>query len=537
MSHRIDTSKNKYILYARKSSESDERQVASTPDQVRAMTRQTRNEPDVYKIKKTFEEQKSGFIPYRREKFDEMIRMLQDGEAQGIITWKMSRLSRNPEESGIIMGMLQRGEIKHIYTADRSYYPEDNVLMTAFELAVSNQSSLDTSKDTRRGLSEKVERGWCPHSVLPIGYEHVEYLHPGIDPEILPDPDRFDLFRQGVMHIIEGKMEPMEAYSWLAEQGLRTKKTKKRPERILPESTFYRLLGDRFYIGEFTHKGEVYEGKHKHMFTDDEFDRLQSMLGRKDRTRPKKHFFPFAGLMKCGECGCSIIADPTNKKRSDGSIKRYVHYHCTKKRGNCDQRTLNVDKLEEQFEELLDRIEIPESFHKWAIEQLRSEHTEEVEQRKLTKDRNRKLLDEVEQKLDRLLDLKLAGDVTDEEYRAKKPSLERDKKDLKKLVDNTHDRQDEWIDIMEKAMDFAQTARVRFAEGDPHTKKEIIFNLGSNFVLYDRIVSLDMDSPLKLVERVAPEVKKVNKRLELSKKTVEQSEVEVLYSQNLIMGG
>lgn len=60
-----------------------------------------------------------------------------------------------------------------------------------------------------------------------------------------------------------------------------------------------------------------------------------------------------------------------------------THYHCTKKRGNCDQKTINVDRLEEQFEALLERIEIPESFHRWAIEQLKSEHSEEVEQSRL----------------------------------------------------------------------------------------------------------------------------------------------------------
>lgn len=110
MSHQIDTSKNKYkyILYARKSTESDERQVDSAPDQVKAMRRAIEKESSHYEIVEVFEEQKLGFIPYRREKFDKLIQMLRDGEEQGIITWKMSKLSRNPEESGIIMGMLQR---------------------------------------------------------------------------------------------------------------------------------------------------------------------------------------------------------------------------------------------------------------------------------------------------------------------------------------------------------------------------------------------------------------------------------------------
>ena len=161
-----------------------------------------------------------------------------------------------------------------------------------------------------------------------------------------------------------------------------------------------------------------------------------------------------------GDCGCSIIADPTNKKLKDGSTKQYVHYHCTKKRGDCDQKTVNVDKLEEQFETLLESIEIPESFHRWAIDQLKNEHSEEIEQRQQAQKKNRDLYDEAQTKLDKLVDMRLSDLISEAEFKLKKESIEREKKTLKKLVDNSDNRQSEWIDIMEKAMEFAKTARV-----------------------------------------------------------------------------
>lgn len=134
--------------------------------------------------------------------------------------------------------------------------------------------------------------------------------------------------------------------------------------------------------------------------------------------------------------------------------------------------------------------------------------------------------------------MKLSNLISEEDFKIKKEYIETDKKTLKKLVDNSDNRQGEWVEIMEKAMDFAQNARERFATTtDPRVKKEIVFNLGSNFVLYDRIITLDIDSPLKLVEKIAPEVKKVNKRLELRKTPVKQGELEIIYSQNSIMGG
>lgn len=353
MSHSIDTSKNKYILYARKSTESDERQVASTADQIKVMKRAIEREDSRYKIITTFEEQKSGFIPYRREKFDKMIQMLRDGEAQGIITWKMSRLSRNPEESGIIMGMLQRGEIAHIYTSDRTYLPGDNIIVSAFEFAMSNQSSIETSKDTKRGLGEKAERGWCPHSVLPIGYQHVEYLHVGIDPEIIPDQERFDLFRQGVMQIIEGKMEPRQAHKWLTEQGLRTKKTRTKPESVLPWSTFYRLLGDRFYVGEFVWKDKVHQGKHKPMFTEDEFDRLQFMMGRLEQA-DEAYYITASLLLDLASRSYELFigSEPDDKREIIQLTLQNL--------------SLNHGKLEYTLQKSFDSIFVSAKSHKWG---------------------------------------------------------------------------------------------------------------------------------------------------------------------------
>src|SRR5690606_16301190 len=115
-------------------------------------------------------------------------------------------------------------------------------------------------------------------------------------------------------------------------------------------------------------------------------------------------------------------------------------------------------------------------------EQLKNEHSEEVEQRQIAQKKNRELYDDEQAKLDRLLDLRLSDLISEEDFKVKKDLIEAEKRTLKKLVDNSDNRQSEWIEIMEKAMDFATNARERFSTtADLHVKKEIIFNLGSNF--------------------------------------------------------
>jgi hypothetical protein len=44
------------------------------------------------------------------------------------------------------------------------------------------------------------------------------------------------------------------------------------------------------------------------MITLEEFDRVQVLLGRKGKPRPKEHFFAFTGFIRCAECGCLYTA-------------------------------------------------------------------------------------------------------------------------------------------------------------------------------------------------------------------------------------
>lgn len=99
-----------YFIYVRKSSESEERQVQSLDDQVNyALERAKALKIKVIQI---FKETKSAKEPYKRPLFENMVKRIENGEANGIICWHMNRLSRNPVDSGKIQYLLQKEVIK-----------------------------------------------------------------------------------------------------------------------------------------------------------------------------------------------------------------------------------------------------------------------------------------------------------------------------------------------------------------------------------------------------------------------------------------
>jgi len=96
----------KYFLYARKSSESEDRQVQSIEDQIdklKTLALQLKIE-----IVEIYEEAKSAKQPNNRPLFAEMLERIERGEAQGILCWQINRLSRNPVDSGTLQWMLQK---------------------------------------------------------------------------------------------------------------------------------------------------------------------------------------------------------------------------------------------------------------------------------------------------------------------------------------------------------------------------------------------------------------------------------------------
>src|ERR1022692_2131154 len=156
----------KYFVYCRKSTEDEDRQILSIDAQVSELNAIAAREG--LTVTDTLTESKSAKGP-GRPVFNDMLRRIEAGEANGILAWKLDRLARNFDDGGKIIGLLQRGVIREIRTFEKTYLPSDNVLMIAVELGMANQYVRDLSMNIRRGIREKIRRG-IYSSKAPLGY-------------------------------------------------------------------------------------------------------------------------------------------------------------------------------------------------------------------------------------------------------------------------------------------------------------------------------------------------------------------------------
>ena len=496
----------KFYLYCRKSSEDSDRQIQSIEDQKSVMLEIA--EKRGLKIIEIFEESQSAKQPGRKY-FAKMLEGIQKGKAQGILSWKLDRLSRNPIDGGNISWLLQQGIIQKIVTNDRDYHPSDNVLMMSVELGMANQFILDLSKNVRRGNRSKCEKGgWC--GVAPMGY-----VNDLINKTVVPDSERFHLVRKMWDLMLTESYTPAKIAK-IARDDWKLKTIRRKKSGGVPPSTsrIYNMFQNPFYYGEFQSNGEWYIGTHDPMITKNEFDRVQKLIGKKQNPRPSKKEFAFTGLLTCKECGCAITAENKTKRLSNGKIKNYTYYHCTKKKNElnkkkCTQKCIEKDLLEKQVREFLSKLDIPDEILNWIRKHLISQNENEATIREKQIQNIEKQIQDSAKRLDNLIKLKISSEnsegelLNDEEFKSQKNEIIKEKTEAQNKLKNIDHRQNELIDLMDKTFQFAKVAKKKFKEGTLEEKKLILQCIGSNLTLNNQEIQITPRRTFKAIQKIS----------------------------------
>ncbi|OGF25116.1 hypothetical protein A2303_02060 [Candidatus Falkowbacteria bacterium RIFOXYB2_FULL_47_14] len=476
---------NKYFAYVRKSTEGEERQALSIESQRDKVIEQFPH----LEIVDTLEERHSAFKPYNRPAFEDMIRRIKKGEANGIIAWHPDRLSRNEIDASTLTYLVRTDVIKDLkfgsYNFDNS--PE-GIMMLQLALSQSQYFSSKLGKDVKRGLQKKIQMGWRP-GLAPEGYLNIIAQQQGLK-EIKIDKKRFFLLRRAIDKFLTGAYTAMEVLNILNnEWGYKTVKRRKLGGNELSKSTWYKILTNPFYAGVVVFNGVETKGKHKPMITISEYNRIQELLGLHGaKRRPKEKNFIYSGIFKCGNCGCSITAEHKTKFiRSKKKVKDYSYYHCTRKKKNnpCKEGSIEEKNLESQIKKNLKKLKMHPKFLEWALEYLDGQKGRERVEEKQIKDNKEMEAKELEKQISALTMMRAKDLLSDEEYLSEKKKLQ-DK--AKKLTEKEEDKLtgDELIELTKENFVFSAYALKEFETGGKEGKREVLAKLGSNHEIIDR---------------------------------------------------
>ena len=181
-----------YFIYARKSSESEDRQVLSIDAQIDELKRFA--ESQCLTVAEVFTESRSAKHS-GRPVFTAMLEALRNPDVTGIIAWKLDRLSRNLADAALISEAMDNGLLHEIRTPSQTFRnTSTDRFMSGMEWLVGRKYSDDLSENVKRGMRTKVSQGWYP-GMAPLGYLN-DRNHPQGQRKIIRDPVRFPLVRQ-----------------------------------------------------------------------------------------------------------------------------------------------------------------------------------------------------------------------------------------------------------------------------------------------------------------------------------------------------
>ena len=347
--------KIKYCLYARKSTESEERQILSIDSQVKEMLQLAEREGlDVVEIKR---ESHSAKDTGQRPIFNEIIEEIRQGKFNAILTWAPDRISRNAGDLGRIVDLMDQKLLIEIRTFGQHFSnnPNEKFLL----MILGSQAKLENDNrgiNVKRGLRTRVEMGLWP-GVAPLGYLNQKLMDKKC--QIVVDQVRAPIVKKMFEKVAYEHFSGRKIYNWLKfELNFHT-----RGNKPLTLSGVYRILDNPFYYGPFEYpreSGSWYQGKHQPLITQELFEKAQAQLKRDQIVRENKEF-AFTKLFTCGYCQSGISAEEKWKPLKDGTSAHYIYYGCSRARDrNCKNKYIREEELIEELLKIMDKVNINE---------------------------------------------------------------------------------------------------------------------------------------------------------------------------------
>src|SRR3989339_1055520 len=502
----------KYVVYCRKSSDREDRQVLSIDSQKREL-KNIADEKGLA-VKTLLSESKTAY-KIGREKFSEMIELIRAGKANAILTWHLTRLARNSKDGGEIIYLMDEGLLKEIRTPDGIYTNTTNEkFLMQIHFAMSKKSSDDTSDFVKRDIKSKLAKGEYP-DLAPMGYLNIDK-----DGKIAGR--RYVFEKQEALTKLDRKLKRIEKDPFTEHLVLRLfEETAKgiynltelrklthswglvggQSKKMLSKHSLLKILTNHLYYGAIRWKSEIMEPeqlpdetKHESIVSKELFNKVQEVLGIKSRPKNSHNrYYPYTNYICCAVC----------KGKVSGMVaKGKTYYRCAK----CiKQGYLKQGDLEDQLDKIIKDINIDENFLNLALDEINTQNDEEVQKRDSIKQHQEIALSKCQAKLDNLIKLKISPQnsdgslLSDEEFVNQKAEILKEKAVIKEMLEDNDNRTQNWYDRAIDFVNFAFDLSRKFKKVSPIDKRAVFQFICYNPTLNNKMLEVSFEKPTNLL--------------------------------------
>lgn len=277
-----------------------------------------------------------------RPNFQRMLKDIEKGFVNSVITKDLSRLSRNSFEANyyIEIYFLERN-IRYISILDNvdTYLKNSNNEMIQFKTLINDWYSKDISRKVRSGVWARKEKGLYLGAKAPYGYSKSKQNKNKLvinDEQARVIKNIFNMFDNGmgIKNIAESlKNQKIYCPDYYDFGGARNGDCNWRPEAVK------RILRNKVYIGHTEYgkkinlsykskkikyipreEWQIVENTHAPIISKEQFERIQTTLDLRKKTKNKKYFWLLNGLVVCKECGTKMVVKVIKNK--EGNITK-----------------------------------------------------------------------------------------------------------------------------------------------------------------------------------------------------------------------
>lgn len=246
-------------------------------------------------------------------------------------------------------------------------------------------------------------------------------------------------------------------------------------------TTIADMTKNETYIGKLRWKGEVYDGEHEPIISQDDFYAVNSKAA--DKAKVKRNARLLSNIAVCGQCGSPIYATG-GYKRKDGTSVHY--YGCRGRRKYRDRKTYvpeckmkpkRMDAIDAEVIAEIKKIKIEDVF----IDKIDSTNSKNI-------NALQEEIKSIDKQVDKLIEL-FAIDNIDFDNINKRITTLNDKKE--KLITNLEQMKDDEPSVEEQIKTISTLSEVDFDKMEMGKKRLIVAKLINKITFYDDYIAIE----------------------------------------------
>jgi site-specific DNA recombinase len=397
-------------------------------------------------------------------------------ELDGILFYKVDRAARNLFDYVELERLESEYQVPFISISQPT---DNNPSGRMMRRTLANIASFYTEQmavDISQGINRRVQDGWFPGRA-PYGYRNVR--RSGRSIVEIEDVPAANVRR--IYHLYAYENKTLDGiFRKLSDEGVIYRPGKPHFSR----TTIHNILNDRAYIGEIQYRGQWYPGKHKPLVDRGTWDRVRALSGGGGHA---SHSMTYADdLIKCQHCGYRITGEVKVKKTKAGE-RSYHYYRCTyyNKPGHPRTRVTEA-QLDQQILALFDKMRVEdEGIRDWIRAVLAAKTRDDQQETQAQRAELLRQLTLMSEQKDRLLNLRIAGEIDPDTFAAKQTQLRDREASLKLQLDSIDRGKDENAELAGKVFELSQTLREKWLTADFDVKRKILEIVLLNCTLHD----------------------------------------------------